>query len=316
MVEAEESANRKVIYMKKLGLIAVSCAMLLSGCSLFEKDEIAPELSLTKKRIIVDLNSDIDYLSYVEKAEDETDGDLKGKVTYNSIETNKKGYQEITYTVEDDSGNSTSKKLGVNVVKMFEGGVYSPEDVEAKPVDDPEDITVLINKLHSIPKGWEPDDLEPSIDNPGQMLRKEANEAYTRFYKDAKAKGIAIYSISGYRKSATQDLYWNNQVRVHGVEYASQYSAYPDRSEHQLGLTMDVSYKTTGDRLSESVETSEIGQFIVHHAHEYGFILRYPKDKVAITNYGYEPWHIRYVGVDLATKLHESGLTLDEYYGE
>lgn len=79
---------------------------------------------------------------------------------------------------------------------------------------------------------------------------------------------------------------------------------------------MDVSYKTTGDRLSESVADSDIGQFIESDAYKYGFILRYPQDKTEITNYNYEPWHIRYVGVELATYLYENNLTLEEYYGE
>ena len=171
-----------------------------------------------------------------------------------------------------------------------------------------------MNKLHQIPEGWTPDDLEPVIDNANQKLRKEANEAYTKFYNAAKAKGIDIYSISGYRTNATQTLYWNNQVKVYGEEYASQYSAYPGRSEHQLGLAIDVSYTTQGDRLSEKVADSAIGKFIISDAYKYGFTLRYKKDKVAITNYGYEPWHIRYVGVDLATKLHDQNLTLEEYY--
>ena len=92
------------------------------------------------------------------------------------------------------------------------------------------------------------------------------------------------------------------------------YLDYPGRSEHQLGLAIDVSYTTQGDRLSEKVADSAIGKFIISDAYKYGFTLRYKKDKVAITNYGYEPWHIRYVGIDLATKLHDQNLTLEEYY--
>ena len=160
-----------------------------------------------------------------------------------------------------------------------------------------------------------PDDLEPVVDNSSQKLRKEANTAYTKFYNAAKAKGIAIYSISGYRTNATQTSYWNNMNKVYGNEYASQYSAYPGRSEHQLGLAIDISFKTDGgDRLSEKVASSDIGKFIISDGYKYGFILRYPSDKIAVTNYGYEPWHIRYVGVDLATKLHDENITLEEYY--
>lgn len=303
--------------MKSKNLLSIGFLIFLAGCSsTLAKDETSPELILTKNRIHVDVNQRIEYLSYVDKAIDDVDGDLKQKVTFNEIDTSQKGHQIIEYVVSDKAGNESKKRLEVDVVPMYKNGIFSPMEVEAVPVKNPEDVTVLVNKIHSIPEGWKPTDLEPSIDNPNQKLRKEANEAYTRFYKAAKAQGIPIYSISGYRVSSLQERYWKNMCKVYGEEYASEFSAYPNRSEHQLGLAMDVSFKTTGDRLSEAVADSKVGKFIVEHGYEYGFILRYPHNKVAITNYGYEPWHIRYVGQELAIKLHHEGLTLEEYYKE
>lgn len=299
--------------MKKYLCLLLAGMFILTGCSR-EEDKTAPALKLTKTRVQVGLNSQIDYTSFIEKAVDEVDGDLISAVQYNEIDTSKLGQSQIKYTVKDESGNESIQTLTVDVVKYFKNGIYSPLNVTPDTVENPEDVTVLVNKVHAIPEGWVPDDLQPVIDNKNQKLRKEANEAYTKFYNAAKEKGIDIYSISGYRTNATQKLYWNNQVKVYGEEYASQYSAYPGRSEHQLGLAIDISYTTQGDRLSEKVATTPLGKFIVSDAYKYGFILRYQKDKVAITNYGYEPWHMRYVGVELATKLHESGLTLEEYY--
>lgn len=298
--------------MKKKMSLLLAGMLCLTGCG--HKDETAPVLELTKQRVQVGVNSEVDYLSYVEKAEDENDGNLISTVNYDEIDTSKVGQSEITYTVKDKSGNESKQTLIVDVVKYFKNGIYSPLNVTPDTVENPEDITVLVNKVHQIPEGWTPNDLESVPDNKNQKLRKEANEAYTKFYKAAKAKGIEIYSISGYRTNKTQKTYWDNQVKAYGEEYASQYSAYPGRSEHQLGLAIDVSYTTEGDRLNEKVATSSLGKFIVSDAYKYGFILRYTKDKVAITNYAYEPWHMRYVGVDLATQLHESGLTLEEYY--
>ena len=298
--------------MKKI-LLIVMCLCLVACAKTKEEDTEAPELKLKSSRVRVGLNSDIDYLAFIDKAIDEVDGELIDEVKYNEIDVSKVGQSIVTYTLKDQADNETAQKLIVDVVEYYDGGIFSPLDVEADTVESADDVTVLINK---IPKGWTPDDLEPVLDNPSQMLRKEANEAYTRFYNDAKSKGIVLYSISGYRTNDLQTKYWNNMVKVYGEEYASQYSAYPGRSEHQLGLAMDVSYKTTGDRLSESVAQSDIGKFIVSDGYKYGFILRYPQDKVAITNYGYEPWHIRYVGVDLATQLHEQGITLEEYYND
>ena len=144
-------------------------------------------------------------------------------------------------------------------------------------------------------------------------MRKEAAEAFEAFYQAAKNQGITCYIISGYRTNDTQALYWQRQVEIYGEEYASLYSAYPGRSEHQLGLAIDISNQLTGNRLTEQVANSDIGKFIVSDGYKYGFILRYPQDKVNITNYGYEPWHMRYVGKETAEKIHQSGLTFEEY---
>lgn len=298
--------------MKYKKLILTSL-LVLTGCSQ-PKTNNKPVLELNQSRVQVSLNKQFDYQLYIKTANDKEDGDMISKVQHTDIQTAKGGSYQVDYSLKDSDNNEVKKTLKVDVVKVDEEGVYNPLDVTPDTVKNPNDITVLVNKVHQIPKGWVPDDLEPVIDNKNQKLRKEANEAYTKFYNDAKSKGLSIYSISGYRTDDTQTLYWNNQVKVRGEEYASKYSAYPGRSEHQLGLAIDISYTTTGNRLSEQVATSPIGKFIISDAYKYGFIIRYPKDKIAITNYAYEPWHMRYVGVELATKLNESKLTLEEYY--
>lgn len=285
--------------MKKIIIFII--VLFISGCSVNNTKVQEDNLQLNNNRVMVSKGSEIDYLSYITC-------NNKDEVKYNQINNNKVG----TYNVEY-SYNGKKQTLIVDVVKMYKNNIYSPVGIKAKVVSNPDDITVLINKVNEIPKDYKPKDLVKVIDS-SQMLRKEAANAYKKFYQAAKKRNIEIYSISGYRTNKTQTLYWNNQCKVHGEEYASQYSAYPLRSEHQLGLALDISYKTSGDRLSESVEDSDIGKFIVSDGYKYGFILRYPKDKVSITNYGYEPWHIRYVGKDLALELHNKGITLDEYY--
>lgn len=286
--------------MKKIFYLLLTI-VLLTGCIVEEKEK---GFELKTDRVQIAMNHEIDYLSYI-------DSDLSlDKLIFNKIDTSRIGTYTVEYQLED-----IVKHLTVDVVKMYEGEIFSPLGIIPNVVDNPEDITVLVNKVNSIPEGWGPDDLVKVVDS-SQKLRKEAALAYEEFYNEAKQRGIAIYSISGYRTNDTQDLYWNNQVRVNGEEYASLYSAYPLRSEHQLGLAIDISYKTDGDRLSESVEDSEIGQFIISDGYKYGFILRYPKDKISITNYGYEPWHMRYVGKELAEILHNNNLTLEEYYEE
>ena len=284
--------------------------LVITGCQ--AKDDEAPVLSLSKSRVQIALNESIDYLQYVEKAYDKKDGDLIKQVNYTTIDKSIVGKETVHYVVKDQAGNQSQTDLIVDVVEYF-GDLINPVTAQADIVENPDDVTVLVNKLHEIPEGWKPDDLEKVIDC-SQKLRHEANEAYTRFYQAAKVKGIDIYTISGYREPETQELYWNNVVKVSGEEHAIQYNAYPRRSEHELGLCVDVSYTTEGDRLSEKVADSALGKFIESDAYQYGFILRYPKDKVRITGYNYEPWHIRYVGVELATQLHNENKTLEEYY--
>ena len=293
---------------KIIGFITIF--LILMGCQ--EKDQEAPVLLLNKSRVQIALNTSFDYLQYVEKAYDRQDGDVTDHISYNEIDTSSVGKKTVHYKVTDQAGNQSQKDLIVDVVE-YVGDLINPITAKADIVENPDDVTVLVNKLHEIPKGWKPDDLEDVIDC-HQQLRQEANEAYTKFYQAAKAKGIAIYTISGYREPETQQLYWDNSVKVFGEEHAIQYNAYPRRSEHELGLCVDISYTTEGDRLSEKVADSALGKFIESDAYKYGFILRYPQDKVRITGYSYEPWHIRYVGVDLATKLHNENITLEEYY--
>lgn len=293
---------------KIIGFITVF--LILTGCQ--EKDQEAPVLLLNKSRVQIALNTSFDYLQYVEKAYDRQDGDVTDHISYNEIDTSSVGKKTVHYKVTDQAGNQSQKDLIVDVVE-YVGDLINPITAKADIVENPDDVTVLVNKLHEIPKGWKPDDLEDVIDC-HQQLRHEANEAYTKFYQAAKAKGIAIYTISGYREPETQQLYWDNSVKVFGEEHAIQYNAYPRRSEHELGLCVDISYTTEGDRLSEKVADSALEKFIESDAYKYGFILRYPQDKVRITGYSYEPWHIRYVGVDLATKLHNENITLEEYY--
>lgn len=286
--------------MKKI-IIFILILGCIYGCTPTPQHK-EESFSLNKNRIQVKLNDDIDYLSYVE-----ANDDLKNEIKYNEIDTSKTGTYEIQYT-----NQKQKQTLIVDVVQMYENSIFNPLDINPEVIKNPEDITSLVNKVYQIPEGWVPDDLVTVVDS-HQQLRKEAADAYAQFYNAAKEKGIQCFAISGYRKEETQKLYWTRQVDIRGIEYASLYSAYPNRSEHQLGLAIDVSYKTTGDRLSESVEDSDIGKFIVSDGYKYGFILRYPKDKISTTNYGYEPWHMRYVGKELATILHEQNLTLEEY---
>lgn len=274
--------------------------LLFSACRVKTTNETS--FILKEERIQISQNSSIDYLSYIEGNNE--------SIQFTPIDTSKRGTYNVVYTQ-----NNQQHTLIVDVVRMYEHHIFNPQDVDPEIISNPNEITALVNKTHQIPEDYIPNDLVEVIDS-HQKLRKEAALAYNEFYQAAKQKGITCYAISGYRTNEMQTLYWKRQVAINGEEYASQYSAYPLRSEHQLGLAIDVSYQLTGDRLTCKVASSEIGKFIISDGYKYGFILRYPEDKIAITNYGYEPWHMRYVGKELAKKLYESQMTLEEYVKE
>ncbi|WP_068504198.1 M15 family metallopeptidase [Paenibacillus kribbensis] len=183
--------------------------------------------------------------------------------------------------------------------------------------------TVVVNKQRSLPEGYAPDDLvEPqvpfSFDGPHEKrhMRKEAAEALEKLFDGAKKDGIELRAVSGYRSYKRQVSIFNNNVKTKGEAYASQVSAVPGTSEHQTGLAIDVSSPSVGNVLEQSFGASKEGEWLEKHAPEYGFIIRYTKGKQDITGYVYEPWHIRYVGKDIAEDVAKQGLTLEEYFDD
>lgn len=133
---------------------------------------------------------------------------------------------------------------------------------------------------------------------------------YTQFQKLSSAaakEDLSIWIGSGYRSYHDQEIIYENYVKSDGKEMADTYSARPGYSEHQTGLVIDCN--TIDDAFGATPEAAWLAQ----HAHEYGFIIRYPQGKEDITGYKYEPWHIRYVGSKVATKLYKTGQCLEEY---
>ena len=288
--------------MKKL-MIPIFSFCFLCFIIIYQNMSDIPYLELSDSRIQIAQMSDINYLSYVKASQKDM-----SKISYTRIDTSQIGTYHIDYQLEQ-----IKKTLIVDVVEMYENSIFNPEGIQPEIIDNPDDITVLVNKTHQLPQNYQPKDLV-SVTNSKQKLRKEAAIAYQKMYQEARKRNIDIYAVSGYRTYQIQQTYWKRQGLYKGKRYASMYSAYPGRSEHQTGLAIDVSHIRTGERLVEEIGKSELGQFIVNEGYKYGFILRYPRDKVKITNYAYEPWHIRYVGVELAKKLHQSKITLEEYY--
>lgn len=156
---------------------------------------------------------------------------------------------------------------------------------------------IVANKSYALPA-----DYNPGVD-------KAAQTAFDVMQKAAAKEGLNIYISSSFRSYEYQVKLYERYVKQHGKAAADTFSARPGHSEHQTGLTFDLN--TINDAFGDTAEAA----WVAAHAHEYGFIVRYPEGKEDVTGYKYEPWHIRYLGVEIATSVYDSGLCLEEYLG-
>lgn len=186
---------------------------------------------------------------------------------------------------------------------------------------DPESVTVLVNHDYLLPEDYIPPDLvKPNVSfsyygtYEKSYMRKIAAAALEELFDAAGQKGKQLKAVSAYRSFARQKQIYDRNVATRGKKNADAVSAMPGSSEHQTGLTVDVSCSRIGCALEESFGTTEEGKWLAANCHKFGFIIRYPAEKTDITGYSYEPWHIRYVGKNLAKYLHKKSLTLEEYY--
>lgn len=174
---------------------------------------------------------------------------------------------------------------------------------------------LLVNKEHPLPADYAPD----YTNGAGQStsLQGDAEAAAEAFLAAANAQGNSMYILSGYRSYDVQASLFANYAAAHGEDKANTFSARAGQSEHQTGLAFDVGDAAhSGYNLQTSIDQFPGVQWMMQHCAEYGFILRYPEGKEKITGYQYEPWHFRYVGVEAATAIMSSGLTLEEYLGD
>ena len=192
--------------------------------------------------------------------------------------------------------------------------------LESISIDDYNTRYVVANKAWMLPAGWKPKDLV-TIRVPyrgrseAKYLRSEASESLTQLFASAKKDGITLCAISGFRSYELQKSVYNKYTRQLGEKTAEMVSAKAGSSEHQTGLAIDISAKSLKYALGNSFANTREGKWLAKNAAEYGFILRYPKGREAITGYLYEPWHFRYIGRELAIDMTKRGMTLEEYYG-
>lgn len=147
------------------------------------------------------------------------------------------------------------------------------------------------------------------------QMRREPAAALEQLFAHAKQDGYNLLLASGYRSRSFQSSLYNGYVSKDGQAAADRYSARPGYSEHQTGLAVDVGRSDRRCEVEQCFANLPEGQWLAAHAHEHGFVIRYPDGKEPVTGYGYEPWHIRYVGKHLAAEIHKTGQTLEEFFG-
>lgn len=186
-------------------------------------------------------------------------------------------------------------------------------------LEDPKDdwATILVDTERSLPPGYGPTDLRNISDagfpfTPGAALRGFVMDDLRAMREAAIANGTPIGIIAAFRSHAQQVDLFARRVDSMGSSEAGSRVARPGHSEHQLGTTIDVTTEGATD-VDQSWAASPTGQWVASHAHKYGFIISYPARAERRTCYDFEPWHLRYVGREMAAKVIGSGLTLREY---
>jgi len=205
------------------------------------------------------------------------------------------------------------------------GDTSSSFNKKAYSLTDPNSIWIVVNKQRPLnPKTYAPNDLvtpaipmRANITDTEKQVRRATASALETMTAKAKTEGFGFNLQSGYRSYDFQVNLYDRYVSEQGKTVADTQSARPGYSEHQTGLAADLGSVSHPECDVEDCfgDTPE-GKWLVANAYKFGFIIRYPENLNAITGYIYEPWHVRYVGVDLATEMHKQGvLTLEQFFG-
>ena len=181
--------------------------------------------------------------------------------------------------------DGTVEKFSQNRVEVINGVTYI-------------DGILIANKSYGLPANYNPNG-----------LTVETQKAFNEMATDASKNGLCLCVYSGFRSYSYQQQIYNNYVSIYGQAIADTFSARAGHSEHQTGMAIDVNCA------DDSFEGTPEAIWLAENSWKYGFIIRYPKGKQNITGYKYEPWHVRYIGKDMAKKIYCSGLTLEEYLG-
>lgn len=229
---------------------------------------------------------------------------LKRYLDYDIMEV--KSIYDISNIKKDFNYEDVVTYVNANLDKEY----YSSDNLISN--EDASKIDVLVNKYHKLDENYEPSDLtiiDSKYASGTQKLRKEAQIKFEEMANDMAKENLKIYAGSTYRSYTYQKGLYDRYVKKDGFAAAETYSARSGYSEHQLGLAVDI----VNDKWDYLSENDKEYDYLVKNSYKYGFILRYPRGSEYITGYMFEDWHFRYLGIELATKVFNSGLTYDEY---
>lgn len=214
------------------------------------------------------------------------------------------------------NGTHTKQQAVTPSSTAFDANKYS--------LDDPASLWIVVNKLRPLnPKTYTPNDLvvpniplRSNITSTEKYVRKQTATALETMVADANNQGIHLNLQSGYRSYDFQVTLYNRYVAQQGQAAADSQSARPGFSEHQTGLAADLGGTSNPScNVEQCYADTPEGKWLAANAYKYGFIVRYSQDKTPVTGYTYEPWHMRFVGIDLATEMHNKNIsTLEEFF--
>ncbi len=254
---------------------------------------------------IVAITLNTEYLAVLEEGTAAVKVSLSAHGAANSSHLTWSSSDENVATV-DETG--TVKGIAAGTCTISVAAKNNPEvsadvDVTVRHLEERDGCTyvddiLIVNKTYSLPESYDPKGLTP-----------ETQEALDQMIAAAYQEGLNLYDASDYRSYQDQLTVYQEYCMRDGWEQADTYSARPGHSEHQTGMVIDF------NDISNEFDDTEEAKWLEAHCAEYGFIIRFPKEKESITGYQYESWHVRYVGVKTAQEMQKLGICLEEYLG-
>lgn len=173
----------------------------------------------------------------------------------------------------------------------------------------------LVNRQQEISQAYVPELIATDVPGTLRYMRPDVAKALEEMFAAAKKEArVTLISVSGYRSYSKQSAIYSRKIKNTGsVAKAQEYVAPPGASEHQTGLSMDVGARNAASGLNAPFGKSKAGKWLAANAHRFGFIIRYQEGWEDITGYNYEPWHVRYVGMECATAMFEQKIPLETY---